>query len=68
MKERDLFAALAMQEILRWEIEVVMKEAKEKEEKSINLALLARNSYILADEMVRAGKKQKLPADIENIA
>jgi len=61
MKERELFAALAMQELLRWEL-------IDKKEKAINIVALSRNAYLLADEMIKVGEKVKLPADIENIA
>ena len=61
MKERELFAALAMQELLRWEIEGT-------KENKINIVALSKNAYLLADEMIKVGEKVKLPADIENIA
>ena len=61
MKQRDLFAALAMQELLRWEL------ADNKENK-INIVALSKNAYLLADEMIKVGENVKLPADIENIA
>ena len=68
MKERELFAALAMQELLRWEIEIVLREAKGTEIKKINIVTLSKNAYLLADEMVKVGDRIKLPEDIENIA
>ena len=67
MKERELFAALAMQELLRWEVEVVLREAKGIEIKKINIVALCKNAYLLADEMIKVGDNVKLPADINNI-
>ena len=59
MKDRDLFAGLAMQELLRWNIENNI---------DINFVVLSEKAYLIADEMVKVGDKVKLPEDIENIA
>ena len=59
MKDRDLFAGLAMQELLRWNIENNI---------DINFVALSEKAYLIADEMVKVGDKVKLPEDIENIA
>ena len=59
MKDRDLFAGLAMQELLRWNIENNI---------DINFVTLSEKAYLIADEMVKVGDKVKLPEDIENIA
>ena len=62
MKERELFAALAMQELLRWEL------ADNKENK-INIVALSKNAYLMADERIKVGDRiNSLPEDIENIA
>ena len=59
MKDRDLFAGLAMQELLRWNIENNI---------DINFVALSEKAYLIADEMVKVGDKVKIPDDIENIA
>ena len=59
MKDRDLFAGLAMQELLRSNIENNI---------DINFVALSEKAYLIADEMVKVGDKVKLPEDIENIA
>ena len=53
MKERELFAALAMQELLRWEL------ADNKENK-INIVALSKNAYLMADEMIKVGDVKKM--------